>query len=275
LELNETAINTKKDYFEPILRLYNIRASGYLFKDAKSLKKAMENEELTSGSFLNSILMLNVFNHYDKDEDGRLNKEELTTWYKDIKMASNEAEGNNETINNDINNNVEKLWSRTNQKGLSLEDFLQEVNVQVGISNDHYDIELVPLLKLFAVEISSNFMHDVQTVSDKIVDDECIKNSFETVLQYMFLCYDTDGNSSLSKSEFARCLEDILGSIVPDSQTGEVQQVTDEYLSKEYSKIDFDNKKEIGFLKFDKYIKKRMKEEIDVISGSRIVFLRE
>ena len=33
--------------------------------------------------------------------------------------------------------------------------------------------------------------------------------------------------------------------------------------------------KEINFAKFDKYIKKRMKEEIDVISGSRIVFLRE
>jgi hypothetical protein len=47
----------------------------------------------------------------------------------------------------------------------------------------------------------------------------------------------------LSKSEFARCLEDILGSIVPENQISEVQQVTDEYLSKEYSKIDFDGSK--------------------------------
>jgi len=243
-----------------------------LFKDAKVLKKTMETEELQATSFLNSIIMLNVFNHYDKDEDGRLNKEELTTWYKDIKMASKDDEENNK---GDINNSVEKLWSRTNQKGLSLEDFLQEVNVQVGISNEHYEIEIEPLLKFFSVENSQNFMLDVQTVSDKIVDDDSIKASFEHVLQYMFSCYDTDGNQMLSKSEFARCLEDILGAIVPDNQTSEIQQVTDEYLSKEYSKIDYDGKKEINYAKFDKYIKKRMKEEIDVLSGSRILFLRE
>jgi hypothetical protein len=56
----------KKDNFEPILKLYNIRSSGYLFKDSKALKRAMESEELTSSSFLNAILMLNVFLHYDK-----------------------------------------------------------------------------------------------------------------------------------------------------------------------------------------------------------------
>ena len=47
----------------------------------------------------------------------------------------------------------------------------------------------------------------------------------------------------MSKSEFTQCLEDILGSIVPENPLGEVQQVTDEYLSKEYSKIDYDNSK--------------------------------
>jgi hypothetical protein len=37
-------------------------------------------------------------------------------------------------------------------------------------------------------------MLDVQTVSDKIVDDDSIKISFDHVLQYMFSCYDTVKN---------------------------------------------------------------------------------
>jgi hypothetical protein len=34
-------------------------------------------------------------------------------------------------------------------------------------------------------------MHDIQTLSDRLLDDETIKTAFDAVLQYMFICYDT------------------------------------------------------------------------------------
>jgi Ca2+-binding EF-hand superfamily protein len=156
-ESKNTISNKIKEDFEGILRFFKIQTTENIFIDIFNLRKEINNEE----RFLDNILTY-LFNIYDTDNNGSIDKNELGPLLKDVleTILPRISEIQKEITNNEVLKSLEpllRLYYEENINDLiksSKKDLINEINdvekeFRLIDSNNDGKIDIVEFVSFF------------------------------------------------------------------------------------------------------------------------------